>query len=818
MIAVISAAMLAACGGGGGGDDDVAANNTGAGSGSGSASGGTGTTGAAADADQQGSAALPAADFLRSEFQEGTGEILLSRLALERASSPRVRQFAQLMIDHHTRANAEIQALASERGVSLSSDAGSDHQTRYAQLQALSGSEFDRAYMDYNVAMHNTEVNQHVSMLVAAGQQDGLNGVATGTIGTGSGTGSGTTGTGTGTTGTGTSGSGTDASGTGASGTGSGAAGTGTGTTGTGTGTTGTGTTGTGTGTDASGTGTTGTGATGTGATGTGTTGTGATGTGTTGTGTTGTGTTGTGTTGTGATGTGTTGTGATGSGATGTGTTGSGTTGTGTTGTGTTGTGTTGTGTTGTGTTGTGATGTGATGTGTTGTGTTGTGTTSSGTTGDTTGTSGGAAGSDVDLALAAYLVKMKTVLSQHLGMAKEINGEINPSAWLINAYRDGLAEIELSRIALQRAQNAEVRTYAQMLIDEHTRLNTEVAQVMQAKGITPPTTVTAENRSAAEELEELEGAVFDKAYMNHNVIVHALSVQQTRVQASGAGDADVQALAARSLPHLEEHLATATRIYQALPTDLLLGAWTDGLGEILLSTLAVQRATDPEVRQFAQSMIDDHTRANTVVAALADERDRFLPVEPSAETALAFMQLAPLTGPAFDAAYMSSNVAVHEKDVALFTDRAQNEPDEALRAFAAQTLPVLTAHLQEATTLRDRVGAAAGANGTGTGGTGTGSTGAGTGTTGTGAPGTGTDTTGTGSTGAGTGTTGAGTGTTGTGTGATGTGTGATGTGTTGTGTAGTDTGTTGAGSGSGAATGTTTGATTGAAATAS
>lgn len=722
MIAVISAALLAACGGGGGDDDSAASVNTGSGSSTGSGSG-SGSTGSASNglpgvssvADDRASEALPASDFMRSGYQEGTGEILLSQLALERATNEQVKRFAQLMIDHHTRANAEIQALASDRGISLPSEAGSDHQTRYTQLQALSGSDFDRAYMNYNVAVHDAEVGQYVNMLIAAGQQDG-----TGSAGTSSGSGS----------------------------TGTGASGAGTGATGSGTGTTGTGTTGSGT---------TGTGATGTGTTDTGTSGTGSTGTGATGTGTTGTGTTGTGTTGTG---TGTTGTGTTGTGTTGTGTTGTGTTGTGTTGTGTTGTGTTDTGT--------GATGTGATGSG-------------------ATGSSGTAAPvGTIDLALATYLVKMKAILSQHLGMAKEINGEINPSAWLVNTYRDGLAEIALSNLALQRAQSAEVRSYAQMLVDEHTRANNEVRQVAQAKGVTLPDTPTNENRSALEELEELEGAVFDKAYMNHNVIVHALSVRQTRVQASGAGDSDVQALAARTLPDLEEHFADATRIYQALPNDLLLGAWSDGLGEILLSTLAVQRATDSGVKQYAQDMINDHTNANTVIANLADARDRFLPVEPSAETALAFMDIAPLTGAEFDRAYMDTNVAVHQKAVALFTDRAQNETDDALRTFAAQTLPVLTEHLQEATALRDRVGAGSGGTGAGSTGAGTGTTGTGTG--GTGAAGTDTGTTGTGTTGAGTGATGSGTGTTGTGSGTTGTGTADAGSGATGSGTTGT------------------------------
>ncbi|HEY8607840.1 MAG TPA: DUF4142 domain-containing protein [Noviherbaspirillum sp.] len=704
MLVVISAALLAACGGGGGDSDDVGASNSATG-----ATPGSNPQGASQNTGDTAASAMPANEFLASEYAEGLGEILVSRIALERAQSDSVRQFAQLMVDHHTQANNEITSLAQSRGVTLATEPSSEYQSRADALRQLSGNEFDRAYMTHNVSVHNTEVSQYRAMLAASMQ-----------AGAGA-----TSGDGTGATGTGASGAGTS-----------------------GTGATGTGTTGTGaTGTDATGTGTTGTGATGTGATGTGATGTGATGTGATGAGATGAGAA------PGATGPGVTGTGATGTGATGAGSTGAGAapgaTGPAVTGTGA-GTGATGTGATGTGATGTGATGTGAA-PGATGTGATGT---------DTTGN--GAAGiGTIDTELAVYIAKMKAILSQHLGMAKEVNGEINPSAWLVNAYQDGLAEVQLSQIALQRAQNGAVTQYAQMMIDEHTRANNDISQVAQAKGVSLPSDVTAEQRAAAEELSRLSGADFDKAYMNHNVIVHALDVRQTEVQASGGTDPDVRALAARTLPHLRTHLQEATSLYQSLPTNLLLGAYADGLGEILLSTLAVQRAVDTEVKQFAQMMITDHTRANTTVAQLAAARGIALPHEPSAETALAFMAAARLTGNAFDRAYMESNVAVHEKDVALFTDRASNEPDPELRAFAAQTLPVLQTHLQEATALRDRVGAQGGDGAGGGDGSGTGATGAGDGSgasgtggsgdTGTGAGGTGTGTTGTGADGSG-------------------------------------------------------------------
>jgi predicted outer membrane protein len=337
----------------------------------------------------------------------------------------------------------------------------------------------------------------------------------------------------------------------------------------------------------------------------------------------------------------------------------------------------------------------------------------------------SGFAANSTANAGVMDFAAATLPALKLHLAMAKEIGGMIDPRAFVVNAYQDGLGEIQLSQIALQRASNTEVRQFAQMMIDHHTAMNADISQVAQTKGITLPTGLPPEHAIARDNLTQLSGSDFDKAYMSHNVVVHNGDVNAARAQSETGTDPEIRALATAALPMLTAHLEEATTIYQGLPASFLFMAFQSGTTEILLSHLAMQNATSNEVRAYAQRMITEHMQANGELMRLATREGVVLPQVLPAEAILAHQQLRNQTGPAFDLAYMESNVDVHTKSVALFTDRAANEPDPELRAFAAAGLPELTEHLNEARRIATGLSGGTGAGTNGIDATGSGATG---------------------------------------------------------------------------------------------
>ena len=77
----------------------------------------------------------------------GMAEVEWARVALQRASSDSVKQYAQRMIDDHTKAGDALKQLASTKGVTLETALDNKNANTLTKLQALSGADFDRTYV-----------------------------------------------------------------------------------------------------------------------------------------------------------------------------------------------------------------------------------------------------------------------------------------------------------------------------------------------------------------------------------------------------------------------------------------------------------------------------------------------------------------------------------------------------------------------------------------------------------------------------------------------------------------------------------------------
>lgn len=131
------------------------------------------------------------------------------------------------------------------------------------------------------------------------------------------------------------------------------------------------------------------------------------------------------------------------------------------------------------------------------------------------------------------------------------------------------GMAEVELGRLASERASNAEVKRFAQRMVTDHTKSNEELKSVAQRKNLTLPTDLDAEHKAKKDKLSRLNGAAFDRAYMDEMRADHRKNVETFRQQSRAGDDADVKAFAAKSLPTLEEHLQLAEKTHAAVGTS---------------------------------------------------------------------------------------------------------------------------------------------------------------------------------------------------------------------------------------------------------
>lgn len=277
--------------------------------------------------------------------------------------------------------------------------------------------------------------------------------------------------------------------------------------------------------------------------------------------------------------------------------------------------------------------------------------------------------------------------------------NATASSSQFLTDAYRDGLGEIQLSQLAVQNSTSGAVKRFAQRMVSDHTQMNNAITQLAQSRNIALPTDLSADQKALLDRLAALSGDEFDRAYMAANVDAHHTAVSTARQQATQGTDADVKLLADQALPLLEVHLAVAEELSALLdPGAFLIAEYQGGLEEIQLAQVALQKASNADIQQFAQRMIDDHNSANDRISALAGQKGVSLPSSLPPDKQAAIDELSTFSGADFDKAYMDKNVVTHAKAVLLAVLQSTRGKDSDVRSLALGLLPALRSHLQTA------------------------------------------------------------------------------------------------------------------------
>ncbi|MDA3131329.1 DUF4142 domain-containing protein [Atlantibacter subterranea] len=122
---------------------------------------------------------------------------------------------------------------------------------------------------------------------------------------------------------------------------------------------------------------------------------------------------------------------------------------------------------------------------------------------------------------------------------------------------------EVAAARIALQKAQSSEVKTFAQKMIEDHGGALSKVQAVAQQKGVSLPTEPDAMHKDMAAKLEQQTGDAFDKMYMeNAGTKDHEMVLSKLKSDAQNIKDPDVKALADAHIPVVEQHLKSAQQM----------------------------------------------------------------------------------------------------------------------------------------------------------------------------------------------------------------------------------------------------------------
>lgn len=136
----------------------------------------------------------------------------------------------------------------------------------------------------------------------------------------------------------------------------------------------------------------------------------------------------------------------------------------------------------------------------------------------------------------------------------------------FLMEAAKSGMMEVELGRLASEKAQNPEVKSYGAMMVADHSKANAELKTLAANKGMALPAGPPPDVAAKAAQLSGLSGAEFDRAYVGEMVAAHEKDVAMFREQSTANPDPGVKEFAAKTLPTLQKHLETIKGIQSRL------------------------------------------------------------------------------------------------------------------------------------------------------------------------------------------------------------------------------------------------------------
>ena len=134
---------------------------------------------------------------------------------------------------------------------------------------------------------------------------------------------------------------------------------------------------------------------------------------------------------------------------------------------------------------------------------------------------------------------------------------------ALMMEVAKGGMMQLEVSRVAVQKASNEEVKALAQAEVEEQTGLSAKLKEIAQAKGVTLPSTPDAETQAMVTQMQGMSGMAFDQRYVTESGVKghEKLDAVMSKVKAN-ASDSNLKDVEKAAHPLVKTHLKVAREI----------------------------------------------------------------------------------------------------------------------------------------------------------------------------------------------------------------------------------------------------------------
>lgn len=168
--------------------------------------------------------------------------------------------------------------------------------------------------------------------------------------------------------------------------------------------------------------------------------------------------------------------------------------------------------------------------------------------------------------------------------------------------------------------------------------------------------------------------------------------------------GNASIQNNARQETPaDSAEAINKANKTVDSLSAAFAVNAADDGMMEVALGKLALEKAKDPRVKAFATMSVNDRTKGNERLKVIAEKWKIALPATLPAAAQDHLNKLGKKSGKRFEKEYIAEMVDNHDQDLKDFNYAADNLGNVGLREWARKALPVLMVHLDSARAIKN-------------------------------------------------------------------------------------------------------------------
>ena len=133
----------------------------------------------------------------------------------------------------------------------------------------------------------------------------------------------------------------------------------------------------------------------------------------------------------------------------------------------------------------------------------------------------------------------------------------KIDDKKWIKNAALGGIIEIELGKLAAEKATSDGLKQFGQKMVEDHGQVNSSLKQIAARDNVVIAEALDVKRQKRLDKLAKLSGAAFDKAYVKDQLNDHEADVRKFKLEAELGTDASVKEFAVKTLPVLEQHLS---------------------------------------------------------------------------------------------------------------------------------------------------------------------------------------------------------------------------------------------------------------------